>query len=85
MLAQIANHYIYLLLYVVEYLDQLGKYGKKMYVSIGHWSYSEWLQILDCDGVNALIEANAIQAYTSIHSGFTGLIFRNLEPRVIHY
>lgn len=72
-----------LIFLVVEYLDTLENTGKKLYTSIGHENYTQWTKILDCNGQNAIKDANGINAFISHHPGIKGLLFRKLQPDVI--
>lgn len=74
------THYTYLIFYFIEYLDNFGKSGKKLYVNFGRDNYTAWYKILDCDGMNALNDAEGINSFKSKHPGITGLLLESLEP-----
>lgn len=69
------------MLYIIEYLVKLEKFGNNLFVKIGHNDYDEWTFIMD--GENTAIEVDAIKAFTSAHPGIKGLLFRSMETDVI--
>lgn len=67
----------------VEYLDVFARTGKKIYAYIRRDNYTEWMKMLDCDGQNAMKDADGIEAFNTHHPGIKGLLLRALQPNVI--
>lgn len=78
------NHQILIFFfYFIVYLPVLGKTGKKIYINISRDNITEWAKILDCDGQNAMKDADGIIAFSSRYPGIKGLLLTALAPDVI--